>query len=86
VPLPGPDVPLTVKELDRAWKDASLRSWSAQRLTLAVLEKIVNANGYTIMRSYEPSRLLELAATMMVFVIALVLRQIREAVLGRGGS
>jgi len=55
-------------------------------LTLAVLEKIVNANGYTIMRSYEPSRLLELAATMMVFVIALVLRQIREAVIGRGGS
>ena len=55
-------------------------------LFLAVVEKIVNAAGYTIMQSYEPSRLLELAATMMVFVIALVLRQIREGVLGRGGG
>lgn len=37
-PLPGLDVPLTVGELDQAWKDASLDSWSAQRLALAVLD------------------------------------------------
>ena len=47
-------------------------------LAAAVLEKIVNLAGYTLVRVYEPQRLLELAATMMVFVIALLLRQIRE--------
>lgn len=53
-------------------------------LGLAVLEKLVNVSGYTIVRMYEPQRLLEIAATMMVFVIALLLRQIRENV--RGGA
>ncbi|MEX1363144.1 MAG: hypothetical protein AB1Z98_08465, partial [Nannocystaceae bacterium] len=37
-PLPGPEVTLSVEELDEAWKDANLRSWSAQRLALAVLD------------------------------------------------
>ena len=37
-PLPDPGTPLTVDELDEAWPDASLRSWSDQRLALAVLE------------------------------------------------
>lgn len=37
-PLPGPDTALTVGELDEAWKDASLSSWSAQRLAVAVLD------------------------------------------------
>lgn len=37
-PLPGPDVALTVEELKGAWKGASLNSWSAQRLTLAMLD------------------------------------------------
>jgi hypothetical protein len=37
-PLPGPDQRLTVAELDEAWKDASLYSWSRQRLVLAVLD------------------------------------------------
>ena len=55
-------------------------------LGLALLERIVNMAGYTIVRVYEPSRLLEFAATMMIFVIGIVLRQIREAVLLRGGS
>ena len=40
-PLPGLAVALTVDELDEVWKDISLQSWSAQRLTLAVLD----ANG-----------------------------------------
>ena len=49
-------------------------------LALAVIEKIVNVSGYTVIKAYDPSRLLELAATMMVFVIALLLRQVREGV------
>jgi hypothetical protein len=52
-------------------------------LMLAVVEKIANVAGYTIMRSYSAPRLLELSATMMIFVIALLLRQVREAVLQR---
>jgi len=55
-------------------------------LGLALLEKIVNLAGYTIVRVYDASRLLEFAATMMIFVIGIVLRQIREAALLRGGS
>lgn len=47
-------------------------------LVLAIVEKIANLSGYTIMRAYNPQRLLELAATMIVFVIALLLRQVRE--------
>jgi hypothetical protein len=37
-PLPGPDVALMPGELDEAWKDAHLFSWSQQRLVLAVLD------------------------------------------------
>ena len=37
-PLPGLDVPLTVAELDEAWRDASLGSWSSQRVALCVLD------------------------------------------------
>lgn len=37
-PLPGPDVALSVAELDEAWTGASLHSWSAQRLAVAVLD------------------------------------------------
>ena len=38
-PIPDPDQPLSVVELDEAWKDASLfGSWSAQRVVVAVLE------------------------------------------------
>jgi hypothetical protein len=38
VPLPGPDQRLTIAELDEAWKDISLYSWSRQRLVVAVLD------------------------------------------------
>ncbi|HEX5042983.1 MAG TPA: hypothetical protein VFV75_08755 [Candidatus Polarisedimenticolaceae bacterium] len=34
----GLEEPLTVPELDEAWRDANLYSWSAQRLALAVLD------------------------------------------------
>jgi hypothetical protein len=37
-PLPGPDHRLTAAELDEAWKDIRLFSWSRQRLVLAVLD------------------------------------------------
>lgn len=38
VPVSGPDVVLSALELDEAWKDANLYSWSAQRVVLAVLD------------------------------------------------
>ncbi|MDJ0837686.1 MAG: hypothetical protein QNK37_14315 [Acidobacteriota bacterium] len=37
-PLPGIEVPLSIAELDEAWKGANLSQWSSKRLTLAVLE------------------------------------------------
>jgi len=37
-PLPGPDTALTPGELQEAWTEASLDSWSAQRLAVAVLD------------------------------------------------
>jgi hypothetical protein len=48
-------------------------------LGLAVLERVVNFLGYTILRSYGAGRFLEFAGILMVFVIAVLLRQIREA-------
>ncbi len=38
VPTPGIEVRLTIAELDEAWRDADLRSWSDQRIALAVLD------------------------------------------------
>ncbi len=48
---------------------------------LAVLEKLVNFFGFTIMLpgGYSPSRMLELAALALLFVIALQLREIKKA-------
>jgi hypothetical protein len=40
-PLPDLETPLTLRELEEAWKGASLFGWSAQRLAIAVLD----ANG-----------------------------------------
>jgi hypothetical protein len=46
---------------------------------LAVLERICNLLGYTILRGYfDPGRLLEWSIILVIFVIALLLRQIRE--------
>ena len=48
-------------------------------LLLAGLEKVVNLFGYTILRdTYRAGRLLEFATILLVFVIAILLRQIRE--------
>ena len=41
--------------------------------------------GFTLLRGmYNPGRLLELAALLLIFVIAVLLRQIRDAVGARG--
>jgi hypothetical protein len=49
-------------------------------LAVAVLERITNGFGYTFLGAtgYAASRLLEFAVILLVFVIALLLRQIRE--------
>ncbi|MEK7707158.1 MAG: hypothetical protein AAB380_04095 [Verrucomicrobiota bacterium] len=48
-------------------------------LAIAVLEKAANLMGHTILGgSYTPGRLFELSTLLVIFVIALLLRQIRE--------
>ena len=48
-------------------------------LLLAVWERIANSMGYTVVREvFTASRLIELAVILVIFVIALLLRQIRE--------
>jgi ABC-type transport system involved in cytochrome bd biosynthesis fused ATPase/permease subunit len=48
-------------------------------LVVAVLEEALGFLGWTLtFISYEPGRLLEISATFIIFVIALLLRQIRE--------
>lgn len=48
-------------------------------LAVSALEKIVNGFGYTILRNtYTAGRLLEFATILLVFVIAILLRQMRE--------
>jgi hypothetical protein len=55
-------------------------------LGLAVLERVVYAFGYTILReTFTAGRLLDLAAVALIFVIALLLRQIRDG-LAAGGA
>lgn len=49
-------------------------------LLLAVLEKIANASGYTILKLYTGSRLLEFAAVLLLFVMASELKEIRDGV------
>ena len=48
-------------------------------LTLAVWERLANVMGYTVVREqFTASRLIELAVILVIFIIALLLRQIRE--------
>ena len=52
---------------------------------LAVAEKVSNAAGYTLVgSSYSPGRLIEFAAIMVLFVVALLLREIRDQGRARG--
>jgi preprotein translocase subunit SecY len=52
-------------------------------LGLAVLERIANTAGYTILRLYEGGRLLEFAAVLLVFVIAIQQREMKEEIKSR---
>ena len=48
-------------------------------IVLAVAEQVANLFGYTLLRgTYSAGRLMELAATLLIVVIALLLRQVRE--------
>jgi uncharacterized membrane protein YphA (DoxX/SURF4 family) len=45
---------------------------------LAVVEKVANFLGYTFTRSYSPGRLLEFAGITLLFVMALLLWEMRH--------
>jgi preprotein translocase subunit SecY len=45
---------------------------------LAVVERIANAFGYTVLQQYSGGRLLEIAVVLLVFVIAVQLREVKE--------
>jgi hypothetical protein len=45
---------------------------------LALIEKLANETGYTVLGLYRGGRLLEFAVVLLVFVIALQLREIKE--------
>ncbi|HNS00574.1 MAG TPA: hypothetical protein PKX48_14935 [Planctomycetota bacterium] len=50
-------------------------------LVLAVLEKVLNLCGYALLKDfYTPGRLLEFAGVGLLFVVVMLLRQIREEV------
>jgi hypothetical protein len=50
-------------------------------LALSVVEWLANVFGYTILsQRYRPGRLMELAAIFTVFVVALLLRQVRQEI------
>jgi hypothetical protein len=54
-------------------------------LAIAVLERLANWGGYTILRgAYDPGRLMEFAAVALLFVITVLLRQIRQQLRTRG--
>jgi len=52
-------------------------------LALAVIERIANATGYTVVQLYGGGRLLEFAVILLVFVIAMQLRAIKEELKSR---
>ena len=48
-------------------------------LALSIVESVARRMGYTILRhTFEPARLLEYAVILLVFVVAMLLRQIRN--------
>lgn len=52
-------------------------------LGLALIEKIANVNGYTIIQVYGPTRLLEAAVVLLLFVIAMQLREMKQELKSR---
>lgn len=56
-------------------------------LGLALFEAVANVFNYTVLRgAYSKGRVVEFAAVLLVFVVTLLLRQIREALKHRGGG
>jgi hypothetical protein len=57
-------------------------------VALAVWEKVTNLFGFTLWFAggYAPSRLLELAAIALLFVVALQLREIKQGISSTGKS
>lgn len=54
-------------------------------LAVSSLEALVNLSGYTILRgTYSAGRLLEFAVVLLFFVLAIVLRQVRDELRRRG--
>ena len=48
-------------------------------LVVAVIEKLCNIAGYTLLRGWiHSNNLLEYAVVLLIFVLALVLRQVRD--------
>jgi hypothetical protein len=53
-------------------------------LALAVIERLARWWGYTVLRGqYDPGRLFEFAAMLLLFVVAVLLRQIRQQLRAR---
>ena len=52
-------------------------------LGLALIERVANATGYTILQPYRAGRLLEVAVVLLVFVIAMQLREMKEELKSR---
>lgn len=52
-------------------------------LGLAILERGANQFGYTFEPAYRSGRLLEFAAVLMIFVIAIQVRELKEAYKGK---
>ena len=66
--------------IDKIINICSISFWaiSLVLLFIAILEKIIGLFGWTLAWvPYESARLLELAAILVIFVIAFILRQIR---------
>ena len=56
-------------------------------IAVAFLERIAEYFDFSIIgQMYEPGRLLELAATLLIFVIAVLLRQVRDELRTTRGS
>jgi len=52
-------------------------------LGLAVVERVANAQGYTILQVVRAGRLLDFAVVLLVFVIVMQLREMKEELKSR---
>ncbi len=60
---------------------------AAAAIAVGFLERVAEYFGFNIIgQMYEPGRLLELAATLLVFIIAVLLRQVRDELRTTRGS